>query len=78
LTPSRPRSSAAKTAKTFSKTQLATSLVVVQHEEKVASNAGRGSGPSPPQKMFVFCNQQPQNLEEWEGWTFFNVSDRQT
>jgi len=101
----------AKTAETFSKTQLATSLVVVQYEEKVASNAGRGTnsivsfnnkmqeevyaltrclfngrfwddalGPvifDPPQKMFVFCNQQPQNLEEWEGWTFFNVSDRQ-
>jgi len=100
-----------KTVETFSKTTLATSLVVVHYEEKVASNVGKVTnlmvsfnnklqeevyaltrclfncrfwddalGPvvfDPPHKIFVFCNQQPRNREEWENWTFSNVSDCQ-
>jgi len=30
-----------------------------------------------PAKMFVFCNEQPYHRAEWEGWTFYNVNDRE-
>jgi len=30
-----------------------------------------------PTRMFVFCNEQPYHRAEWEGWTFYNVTDRE-
>jgi len=30
----------------------------------------------PPENMFVFCNEQPCDRGEWEGWTFYHISDK--
>jgi len=30
-----------------------------------------------PKIMIVFCNVQPYNRMEWEGWTFYNNGDVQ-
>jgi len=32
----------------------------------------------PPKNMFVFCNEQPCDRAEWEGWTFYHISDKTT
>jgi len=30
----------------------------------------------PPTHMFVFCNVQPHDRNEWDGWIFYHVSDK--